>query len=217
MSNTFSPLGAQVFERRDGGSPMYGQQTFLIASSDPTAVYNGDLVQTYTSFTPQSGAVGSFVTQASSGVVQSYRGVFRGCRYYNSAVGRPVWSQNWPGQSAAGTSSQTGDVQAFVEIDDQLYYTIQTPSSVIWGSSLIGFNVSVTANASTGNTTTGFSNVSVSSWGTGSSLPFRVVDVLATYSVPGAAGIINGTDTSTSAQIIIVAPNNWDTKALTGI
>ena len=198
-----------------------GQETFAIGSSDPNQIFRGDLVQTAL-YTPLSGGSGSFITQASTGVGASpvaYRGVFNGCKYYNSAVGRTVWSEYWPGNAAAGTSSATGDAEAYVIIDDELYFTVMGSSALIYGSSLIGLNVTVTANSSTGNTTSGISAVSLSTLApaTLSSYPLRIVGYLANESTPGAPSFINGTDMSTLAPTVIVAPNNWDVKNTTGI
>lgn len=212
MANASSASGLQTFQRRDGGSPTMGLQSFFVASSDPTAIFSGDPVATL-QVTPQSSFAGTFITQASSGVAQSYRGVFRGCEYYNTAAQRTVWSPYWPGSAAAGVSS-LGDARCWVEIDDELMWTI-TASTWTVGSSMIGFNISVSANASQGNTTTGQSVVAASSFGTGSSLPFRLIDFLSNYSVPG--GIVPGTDNSSFGQVLIVGANNFDTKALTGI
>lgn len=223
MTNTIAPFGLEVFRRRDGGSPTMGQETFAIGSSDPTQIFRGDMVQSVL-YTPLSGGSGSFITQASTGAgggasPVAYRGVFNGCKYYNAAVGRTVWSEYWPGNAAAGTSSGTGDAEAYVIIDDELYFTVMGSSALIYGSSLIGLNVTVTANSSTGNTTSGISAVSLSTLApaTLSSYPLRIVGYLANESPPGGPSVINGTDMSTVAPIVIVAPNNWDVKNTTGI
>lgn len=236
MSNTFAPFGAQDLALGYSGSPTYPLFQCWIASSDTTAIFNGDLVQNLTvnSSALQTGNVGFYVTQASSGLTAQglnyYCGVFRYCEYYNSAVGRVVWSQYFP---ATGVSSQL-DVKAYIQIDDQMLYIMQTSTSATapLGSSNIGMNFTVTANASTGNTATGYSNVQLaSSLTTASSTPtypFRLIDFYSNYTFGGsgptlnqyntaiANPTINGVDNSTIGQIVVLMPNGWMTRTTTG-
>lgn len=214
MVNTIAPFGVQDLNRRDGGSPTYGLTKVSISSSDATPIFNGDLVQSLGS-APASGGFGEYITQASSGLGTNtaYRGIFRGCEYLNTAVGRVVWSESWP---ATGASSQADPI-AYIQDDPGMLYIIQSTSAAVIGSSNVGQNVTVTANASTGNTTTGYSGIALASSVAPSSnatFAFRVRDFYSNYVPPG--GFVNGTDNTTPGQIIVVAPNNFTTNTTTG-
>ena len=221
MTNIIAPFGIQDIQRRDGGSPTMGTFRAFISSSDPTPIFNGDLVQLLGS-APASGNFGPYLTQASSGLLtgnNSYLGVFRGCEYLNTAVGRVVWSNYYP---AASVSSQADPI-AYYSADPEMYFQIQASSAAVIGSSNIGQNCYVTANASTGNVITGISGIALASSGTinsSAAAPLRIIDFFSNYApglLPGQPvgaataaqfGFVNGTDNTTPGQIIVVALNN---------
>jgi hypothetical protein len=94
-------------------------------------------------------------------------GVFVGCSYYNTQ-GQLIFSQYYP-------SGTTGVVQAFVIDDDRAVFQVQANGSV--GQAGLGANVYL-ANAqstSTGSTTTGNSNIAVSSSTETTTAAFRIV------------------------------------------
>jgi hypothetical protein len=213
-------MGLQPLRRREGGSPTWGQTQVWIASSDTTAIFNGDPVQQLLQ-PVVSGAFGEYITQGSSSAgTNPMRGIFRGCEYLSPTIGRKVWSEYWPG---TGASSQV-DVMAYIEDDELSLWMGQCSSYAVLGSSNIGQAISVTANASTGNTTTQQSGVALASSltgtivGVGSSAtaanlyPFRIVDFYSNYAPPGGATVVNGTDNTTAGQIMIVAPLFWTYK-----
>jgi len=225
--NIFAPFGLQDIGRREGGSPQMGLTRVNIGSSDVTPIFNGDLVQNG-SYLPVSGGFGKYVTQASSGLTAlniAYEGVFRGCEYFNAAVGRQVWSNYWPGTAGAG--SPTVDAIAYIDNDPSKLFIAQasTTGGVIFTSSMIGYNVQVgstgTAGISSaaGNTTTGISGCAIlssisnsSALGLSASYPFRFIDFYGS-SVPNqqgyvpGGGFVNGTDNGNSGQILVLTPN----------
>lgn len=215
MVNTIAPFGVQDLNRRDGGSPTYGLTKVLISSTDATPIFHGDLVQNLPT-APGSGGFGEYITQASSGLNGSnaaWRGIFRGCEYLNTAVGRVVWSENFP---ATGVSSQADPI-AYIQDDPGMLYLIQATSAAVIGSSNVGQNCQITANASTGNATSGISGIQLASSTAPSStstLPFRIRDFYSNYAPPG--GFVNGTDNANPGQIIVVAPNNFVTNVTAG-
>ena len=228
MTNVIAPFGLQDLERREGGSPTYGLTKVSIGSSDTTPIFAGDLVQI--SKGPfVSGGFGEYITQASSGLATSntaWRGIFKGCEFLNTVVGRTVWSQFWPG---TGASSQADPI-AYITDDPSLLYIAQCTSASIIGSSNIGSNINVTATSSQGNTITGFSVIALTSSATssGSSAPFRIRDFFSNFAPglfpnqPGGVGtalqlgFVNGTDNTNTGQILVVEPNNFTNKVTVG-
>jgi hypothetical protein len=224
MANTLaSPtMGAQAIQTREGASPTMGLTVATILSTDSTQIFNGDLVQTNVSsgmITSDPMPRGGYITAACSGLttVAAYRGIFRGCQYYNSAIGRVVWSNYWPGGGAAGVSSAI-DATCWLETYEGSVWSIQCSSgSGIVGSSMVGQNFPVLTTASTsGNTTSGFSNMTLASsqGSSNSSCPFRLRDFYSNYVPPG--GFVNGSDNTTVYQIVVVEANNFETKNTTG-
>jgi hypothetical protein len=207
MANTIAPFGFRQFRRHDGGAPTAGFDTLTIASSDTNLYFTGDPVATSTT--------GPYITVPStSGTI---RGIFMGCEYYSPSVGRKVWSPYFPG--SVQTSSGTNDAQAWVCTDPEMLYTVQCSSVATVTSSQVGLNFMLTTGAvslsSQGNQTTGVSIVTLASTTatTSSSGQFRLMDFYSNWAPPG----VNGTDNTSAGNIVIVAPNNWDRKNLTGI
>lgn len=210
MTNLIAPFGFQDVSRLQGSSPQMGLTKVLIGSSDPTPIFNGDLVVT-SDVTLVSGNFGEVVTQGSSvsAPAAGYRGVFRGCEYLNTAVGRVVWSPFWPG------GPQAADAIAYIADDPEMLFIAQASSAqaVITPAS-IGFNIAVAGNSSNGNTLTGQSALSVSAPASTNTLPFRIMDFYSNYVPPG--GFVNGTDNTNPGQILVLAPNNFTRNQLTG-
>lgn len=199
MANTNAPNGFQRFGLLDGASPTMGFQRRFIAQADTNAIGFGDPVVSLGT---------GFVTLATAGTTQ-ISGIFQGCFYLNTAIGRVVWSKSWPGSSAGGNGTayidtdpnalwiaqSNGTAIGFADIDANINFAIGTPQTESAG----GFSTS-SLNQSTLNTTV--------------TLPFRVVELLSQY-VP--AGSVNGSDDTTSYNRVIVAPNYTDRKSQLGI
>jgi len=223
MANTLpSPtMGFQSFQRMDGGSPTAGMTPVWIASTDASLIFRGDPI--VTSSAGGTNNSGAYITAAASGNTL-IRGIFQGCWQYNPTAARVVWS-NYYGGSVTGS---TGDVKAYI-IDDpeEMFIAFGSTGGTIT-SSYVGLNIGFTANSSTGNTTLGYSNVQLQSTtaGSTSTYPFRIVDFYSAYA-PGAGNgpvnynssvanpLINGTDNSNVANILVVRMNNCDRNNLT--
>ena len=153
MASTASPYGLKAVNEL-GGLPYAGStRTFLI---DPagynTNIFNGTIVAINT-----SGYINIVTTNGdnSTPFPAGTIGVFVGCSYYN-AQGQLIFSQYYP-------ANTTGVVQAFVVDDDRAVFQVQANGSV--GQTGLGMNA-ILANVqstSTGSTTTGNSNVAISS------------------------------------------------------
>lgn len=224
MTNTLaSPsMGFQSFGRTEGSSPTDGLTNVWIASTDASLIFRGDAV--VTSSAGGTNNSGAYITAAASGN-NFVRGVFQGCYQYQPITGRVVWSNCYLGS----VSGSTGDVKAYIIDDPDELFLVQGSTGAAISSSLIGLNAGFTMNSSTGNQTTGFSNVALQSTtvGSTSTLPFRIVDFYSAYA-PGVAGfgnvnanssvsspVINGTDNSNVANMVIVRLNNCDRMSLT--
>lgn len=203
MANTYSPFGLRSFGRLEGGAPTAGLTRVFIASSDATAIFNGDPV-----VNSSIGTGGNYVT-AATGSSYPVRGIFQGCEYYNVSVNRITQSPYFP-----GSITSTADVVGYIIGDTQQLFIAQASTNVSITSSYIGLNIGFTSSVSSaGNTTTGISNVGLTSSNITSSnlLPFNIVDYYGNSCPPG----VNGGDITTAGQILIVRPNNWTGMSLT--
>ena len=210
MANSWAPFGARSFGHCDGSAPTMGLQRFFMLSSDASVIGTGDLVSQSTA----SGYPG-YITQFSTSLGNSpgwgYAGVFAGCEYYNSNVGRVVWSNYFPG--SVGSSNP---VTAYVIADQQMQFIAQGSTTNVLGSSNIGMNIGwLSSLAGSANTTTGLSaaGLASSTITASSSFPFRIVDIYQNFAPPG----VNGTSTTEGGQILVVVPNQWAGGTLTGV
>lgn len=205
MANTFSPFGFRAVGRQEGGSPTAGLTRAFILSSDTNQYFTGDTVAY------SSGAlVPGYITLPSSGTLSPPTlGVFMGCEYYNTATGAIRFSAYFPG--SVGSSSPCN---AYLITDPDQQFIVQASTTSLIGASNAGQNVGIASSLqTTGNTYSGISGLALNSStvSANSSLPFRIVDSYANSAPPG----VNGTDTTTAGQILVVAPNNWVRKSLT--
>lgn len=196
MSNTNAPNGFQYFGRLEGGSPTEGFTTRLIASADTAAVGQGD---------PVSSLATGYVTLSTAGTTQ-IDGIFMGCQYLSTAIGRTINTNYWPGSGA------NGDVLAYICTDPQAEFVAQSNNTAIVFAD-IGANINFVTG--TPNSTTGFSTSALdqSTIATTNTLPFRVVGLLSDFTPPSSGG----TDNTSAYNRVIVSANLWDRKSLTGI
>jgi len=196
LSNTNAANGFQYFGRLEGGSPTEGLTTRLVSSADTAAIGYGD---------PVTSLGTGFVTLSTAGTTQ-IDGIFYGCEYLATAVGKRVWSPNWPGSGAGG------DVKAFLCTDPQAMFLVQSDNTAIVFADI---NANINFVAGTPSTVTGFaaSSVGQSTIATTNTLPFRIVGLYSDFAAPGT----DGTDNTSAYNRVIVSANNWDRKSLTGI
>jgi hypothetical protein len=214
-------MGFQESGRTEGASPTAGLTPVWIASSDASLMFRGDVV--VSSSSPGANNSGNYITSlqtlssmtGGSGFLA--RGIFQGVEQFIPSVGRVVWANNFAGS----LSGSTGDIKAWIKDDPDALFVVQASSGPIT-SSMINLNISVSSNSSAGNTTIGYSNMTVASSNviSASSLPFRIVDFYSAYAPPavpnvGTAAFINGTDNTTAFNMVIVRLNNCDRTSLT--
>ena len=193
MANTQAYFGFTQYQGGAGGAPTFAQSTRRIASGNSTAIYTGDPVM------PVVSSANGYITQGSPGTT-TLAGIFVGCRYLNTSLGRVVWSNYWPGSGA------TGDVEAYVIDDPASRFIVQTSTTAFpmtgtattMTSGVIGQYAQFTIG--TGNTSTGRSGAYLSAVGTTVTYPFTIVD----YQV----GVSNGGDPTSQYCNVIVGFNN---------
>jgi hypothetical protein len=210
MANTLAPFGFTPVRRLDGATWTGNQSHRLIAAANVTPLFQGDVVVSLNT---------GYISRAAPGTTQ-IAGIFVGCEYYSTAVGRKVFSNYWPGVAVAN------DVDAFIIDDPLCVFLVQTWSATTNKATLASINGNYNFNNHTnnsavpdGNTSSGISgNVldADTSPITTATLPFRVVGVPG-LDIPNLGSVVNGYDTSTIYNVALVAFNNQDFKSLTGI
>ena len=195
-TNTNAPNGFQMFGRLEGGAPTAGLTRQFVSSGDTSALGYGDPVVYNAS---------GYVTAAAAGTTQ-LAGIFYGCEYVSTALQKRVWLNYWAGSGASG------DVTVHTCTDPDAMFVAQTDNTAI-ASTNVGLNINFVAG--TPNSTTQFSTAAVgqSTIATTSTLPFRVIDMYSSAAPPGTPG----TNNTAAYNRVIVAPNNWDRRALTAV
>ena len=163
-----------------GGLPFAGSTRQIpIGNNYGTAIYNGDVVQLNS-----SGNVIITVLQNDASPVAGVIGVFLGCTYTNPTTKQKLFSQYYPGSVAAD------DIMAYVVDDPNALFKVVNVTSNVANSSTGGllpaylsransFGTNAELVLNTGSSTTGDSKMGVFINNVTSSLPFRVVDVVA--------------------------------------
>jgi hypothetical protein len=194
MANSNSPFGFRWLGL-SGGAASATDATVprKIASNLATAIGKGQLCLNL-----DTGYItGEWVP--SSSVISNAAGIFNGCKYYNTALQRVVWSPYWPGSGA------TGDVEAYIIPLDQAAaasFVVQATSTPFTFAD-IGANCDISVGSV--NTTTGYSGNTLdrSTIGTAATLPFKVMNVWSAQAAPGSIG----TDDTASYNWVVVSAN----------
>ena len=218
-------------------APPVGSTLIINGSTMTSGNMNGAFTvtssTTTTAIVANSGATISGTSTASGTctIIVPPAGIFVGCRYLSTANKYPVWRNYWPGSDA------NGDVTAYVITDPLAQFSVMTGNSnttaTAVGFSNIGQNIGFTYTQSGVATTNGitatglstffadqFSLIANSAVGPAGNayLPFRII-ALQNY-VPGAVSplaSINGNDSTTAYNRIIVGFNNAMPRSFAGI
>jgi hypothetical protein len=171
MASTASPYGFKAVNEL-GGLPYAGStRSFpLNPAGYNTNIFNGSIVYVastgYLQLATATGADGTTNAFPAGTTLTGAVGVFVGCSYVN-AQGQTIYSQYYPANAL--------NAVAFVIDDDRAVFQVQANGSVTQAQ--LGENVFL-ANAqstSTGSTTSGNSNVAVSSTSQTTTAAFRIV------------------------------------------
>lgn len=194
MANTNAPNGFMpTWGTFGGAAPTFSFITRQIAYGDTTKIYRGDPVKSLNT---------GYVAQwTASTAVSQLAGIFWGCKYKSTSLGRTVWNNYWPGGDVASTDT----VEAYLipcNLSVPMVFEAQSDGTA-FAFADIGQCVDVTLG--TGSTQTGQSGASLaySTLGVTATLPFRIVGLLSDYAPPG----LNGTDNTTSYNRVLVAAN----------
>lgn len=191
MANTNAPFGFRQIGNSGGASPNFETRVMKIASNNATAIYYQDPVKLL-----DTGYVAQWTA---STAVSQLVGIFQGCKYYNTSVGRIVNSPYWPGANASG------DVEAYIQ---PCLFSAGSPQFVVQGSGTafsqadVGQNIDVSLG--TGSTVGGcFSGATVDygTLGTAATLPFRIMRLWSDIAVSGSPG----TDASAYNWVVVSA------------
>lgn len=179
MANTNAPFGFRDWMGTLGGAaPTYAQITREIAYNDTTKIFNGD---------PVKALATGYVAQWSAGTaVSQLAGIFVGCKYLSTAIGRTVWSRFWPGADVASGNKVTAYL-APCNLAAPPLFVVQS-SGTVFTIADVGANADVAIG--TGNTSTGQSGASLdqATLAATATLPFRIVGLYSDYGPPGSAG-----------------------------
>jgi len=204
MANSNAPFG---FAQRQGtgSSPTYELTSFRNGGIDynATAIYFGDpVVRVGTGDGTIKQAAGS-----AGGATVTMAGVFAGCKYLSTAVGRTVWSNFWPGGSPVTVGNQS-TIEAYVVNDPAAQFLVQGDATGV-AQADVGANFDF--NIGVGNASNGLSGAFLLHTGAvTAAFPWRLVGLVT--DPPGAPGTAAG-----AYDYAVVAFNNVETKVTTAI
>ena len=165
MANVNKPFGLRPLGNLSatGAQKQYGYQ---IANNQSGAIYQGDLVVVYD----------GYIIKYNESTHNAPTGVFNGCQYADpTRANKPTWKNYYPGS----INVTTGTIDCEVIDDSNQLFLVQADGNITQAN--IGKNADPTA-STTGSTTTGISNGSLSSASIAktAALTFKIVGLSAT-------------------------------------
>lgn len=211
MANTNAPFGLRFIGLKGGGvtnSSLETRRNGILYTNSET-IFTGDLVR--------SSANGYIYQWDASTAVSQCLGVFVGCQYASNSQQTIVSNKYWPGTDAADGTVLAKFVPS--QLAATPLFVIQTDSTGITVAD-VGANADITVG--TGSTTTGMSAsvLNTGSLNTTATLPLRIVDLWANYSMGnynGSAGGSSSLAAGTQAGAYnwaVVAINNMGTTGV---
>lgn len=207
MANTNSPFGFRWHGNSgDANAPTAGLIQMKITASGDTSVYGeGDPLKLLST---------GYVTAFTKGTAASqFAGVFQSCEYYNTNLGRRVWSNYYPGSGASG-EVLVSVVPAITSIPPR--FLVQSAGASAVTTSSLWNNVDILSGSSTAGTVTsafyrsGATIDLLANITTTATLPFRIVGIYADIAAPGAPG----SDTTTPYNWVLVEANNYQATGI---
>lgn len=188
-----------------GSAPTYEQVTLGNGGIDynATVIYYGDpVVRVGTG----DGTIEQAAGSAGASTV-TMAGIFQGCKYLSTAIGRTVWSNYWPGGSPT-TSANQSSIEAYIINDPAAQFIVQSDATGVTQAQ-VGGNIDFAIG--TGSTANGISGAYLLHTGiVTAAYPFRLLSLV--LSPPGAAGTASG-----AYNLAVVGFNNVETKNSTAI
>lgn len=160
MPNVVEKYGLRPVRQLNGSPFINAQNRYRIASSNTTAIFQGDLVTPLT-----SGNITRMVANTSNVTV----GVFNGCFYTDPTTQKPTFKNYYPGNIAAS------DIIAFVVDAPDTVYEIKADATFVVADLFKNYQMTDV----TGNTATGISQVQldVSESGTTGTYVVQAIDI----------------------------------------
>jgi len=182
MANTSEKFGLRPYRSINGAPWNNAQNRYTIASSNSTAIFQGDPVKPLTS--------GNITLQASNTSFASV-GVFNGVFYTDPTTQKPTFANYYPGSIAAS------DITAFVVDDPDTVFLVDADAAFTRADLFRNYSLTNV----TGNTLTGISKkqLDVSVSGTATTFAVQAIDI---------AQDPNNEDTASSNANVIVRINN---------
>lgn len=175
MANTNAPFGARPYEGLGSGANFQIQKIKAgIDDANSTKIYKGDLVKKLNT--------GYLAQWTATTAVSQLAGIFWGCQYLSTAIGRRVYSPYWPG---ADTAVDADIFLIPVTGAAPLQVVMQCDST---GVALADRGANFDIAVGSGSTTTSLSGsyVDVSTLNTTATLPLRLVHLWSDIAVgPG--------------------------------
>ena len=195
MSNTNTPFGFRHLGTSLGASSYTGALVNArIAYNYSSAIYPGDPVI-------EDGA--GNIIRASNGLARPILGIFVGCDYLSTTLGRKVWADTWPGSDVASTEWGNARIIPISGAPSQLF-AVQSYSTACTRA-YIGLNVDIiyTAGSVVGGHGKSACSVDIANAATTNTFPFRLRGLYSEIAEPG----VNGTDDTASYNIVLVSSN----------
>jgi hypothetical protein len=227
MANVLAPRGFVFHGWQEGYAPTAGMKKEKIATGYNFPIFRGDPVV-------RDGTPNGYIRQASANNVQ-YAGIFQGCSYFSIAAQRKIWLPYWPGSTDAQfdpdayiidtrgslwIGQTNGPAIVFANVGNNVGHYIQTGVTVSPGDGR-GNPINGISGAllDTNNNNPGGSG----QVGPGGLLPWRIYSLYSSHILPQETApypgttIVNGADNTSNNNFAILAANNWDQGALTGV
>lgn len=194
MSNPNNPFGFYHIGWAKGGPGVTGGTIERkIAAGNGTAIAKGDVVQSLGT---------GYVAISAVGVAGSNTaGIFVGCKYLSTALGRIVYSSYWPASDHAYDG--TAFIIPIAGVPAQLFKVQALSTNFTFADIGANCDLSVGTQTVTGGFGRSGMTVDHSTIGTTATLPFRVVNLYSSDAPSGAAG----TDDTSNYNIVIVQSN----------
>lgn len=215
-------------------APPVGSTIVVYGGTSTAATANGAWTIIASSTTTAAVAFsGAYTTGTASGYIFTpIAGIFVGCSYQSVASQTVLRPKYWP-----GTADANGDVTAYVVNDPNAQWSVQTANSnttaTAVGLAAVGQNIGINylnsgGSQTNGNTANGLSTYFADQYTLGANfptgyvgqpfMPFRIV-ALQNYAINGSSPFagINGYDSTTAYNDIIVGFNNMMLKQLSGV
>jgi hypothetical protein len=204
MANTSAPFGFSQ-QAGLGSAPTYEQYEQGNGGIDynATVIYYGDPVNRVST---SDGTIAQSAGSAGASTV-TMAGIFIGCKYLSTVVGRTVWSNYWPGGSPVSSGNQS-TISAWIINDPNAQFLVQSDSTGVTQAQVgANFDFAIgTGTAANGKSGAYLLHTPV----TTAAYPFRLQGLY--LNPPGANGTSSG-----AYNYAIVSFNNVETKVTTAV